>query len=80
MNDEDNDGQRVENEGDCGRGEDTIIRQRVDAAVLLPTDDISYPPRRDACRSIIELCGCQIVPWLPRGIPEEVPVASNINK
>ena len=46
MDDEDNDGQHLENGGNCGGGEDTIIRQMVDAAMFLPTDDTLHPPRR----------------------------------
>ena len=36
MDNEDDNDQRMENGGDCGGGEDTIIRQRIDTGVLLP--------------------------------------------
>ena len=42
MDDEDDNGHRMESGGDCGEGDDTIIRQRFDAAVLSPTDDLSF--------------------------------------
>ena len=42
MDNKDGDGKRVENGGNCGGGTDTITRQRVDVAELLPTDDTLY--------------------------------------